>query len=90
MDYVYDRCACIFSSCSSDETHTLYKIETGGKYGYIDSLGIEIIKPQYLLASDFNEGLAVIVVDTLTTKGIGFSQKIQYHINMDILTRTIK
>lgn len=61
-----------FSSCSSDETHTLYKIETGGKYGYIDSLGIEIIKPQYLLASDFNEGLAVIVVDTLITKGIGF------------------
>lgn len=30
----------------------------------IDSLGNEVIKPQYLYASYFNEGIALIIVDT--------------------------
>ena len=42
----------------------LYPIEVEGKYGYIDKNGKEIVKPKYLYASWFNEGLALIITDT--------------------------
>ncbi len=54
----------IFFSCKKTPNN-LYKIEVDGKYGYIDSLGQEIIKPQYLFASRFREGLALVVTDTI-------------------------
>ena len=43
----------------------LYPIYENGKYGYIDSLGNEVIKPQYLYASFFSEGIALVIVDTV-------------------------
>lgn len=56
----------VLYSCIQTPTN-LYPIYKGGKYGYIDSLGNEIIKPQYLYASYFNEGIALIIVDTTCT-----------------------
>lgn len=54
----------LFFSCKKTPIN-LYKIEVDGKYGFIDSLGQEIIKPQYLFASEFREGLALVVTDTI-------------------------
>ena len=56
-------CTLVLCSCSQVPTN-LYPIYKNGKYGYIDSLGNEVIKPQYLYASYFNEGIALIIVDT--------------------------
>ena len=56
-------CTLVLCSCIQTPTN-LYPIYKDGKYGYIDSLGNEIIKPQYLYASYFNEGIALIIVDT--------------------------
>jgi hypothetical protein len=46
------------------KTIKLYRIQKDGVYGYIDSLGTELIKPQYLYATNFRDGLALVVVDT--------------------------
>lgn len=46
-------CTLVLCSCSQVPTN-LYPIYKNGKYGYIDSLGNEVIKPQYLYASYFN------------------------------------
>lgn len=56
----------ISSSCVKQEVQMLelYKIEKDGLFGFIDSLGNEVIKPQYLFTSEFSEGLALVVVDT--------------------------
>lgn len=56
-------CTLVLCSCSQVPTN-LYPIYKNGKYGYIDSLDNEVIKPQYLYASYFNEGIALIIVDT--------------------------
>lgn len=61
--YLFVICICI--SCNQNHSH-LYRINIDDKYGYIDSLGNEIIKPQYLFASSFKDGLALIVVDTIS------------------------
>lgn len=42
----------------------LYPIKVDDKYGYINKNGKEIIKPKYLYASNFNEGLALVITDT--------------------------
>lgn len=56
----------VLYSCSQVPTN-LYPIFQNGKYGFIDSLGNEVIKPQYLYASYFNEGIALVIVDTTCT-----------------------
>lgn len=55
--------AFLFSNCTTDEGH-LYKVFKDGKYGFIDSIGTEIIKPQYIMAIGFSDGLALVVSDT--------------------------
>lgn len=50
-------------SCKKGE-YQLYPIERDNLCGYVDSLGNEIIKPQYLFASQFRNGLAFVVIDT--------------------------
>lgn len=54
-------CTLVLCSCSQVPTN-LYPIYKNGKYGYIDSLGNEVIKPQYLYASYFNEGIALMLI----------------------------
>ena len=54
-----------FFSCQPEKSPYLYVIEEDGKYGYIDSVGAIVIKPQYIFGSNFREGLALVVVDTL-------------------------
>lgn len=43
----------------------LYPIRENGLYGYIDSVGIRIIEPEFLWVSTFHNGLAMAVVDTI-------------------------
>lgn len=42
----------------------LYRIERDQKFGYIDTLGNEVIPPQYILAGDFVRDLAYVITDT--------------------------
>lgn len=66
------------SSCTTNDGY-LYKIFKDGKYGFIDSLGTEIIKPQYIMAVGFNDGLALVVTDTniILPKPFVFKSKIE-------------
>lgn len=41
-----------------------YVINEDGKYGYIDSLGNKVIEPSYFWATQFSDGLALVVSDT--------------------------
>ena len=43
----------------------LYPICENGLYGYMDSVGNTIIEPQFLWASTYSDGRAVVVVDTV-------------------------
>lgn len=54
----------VLSTSCVENIDCLYPIEIEGKYGYIDKNGKEIVKPKYLYASWFNEGLALIITDT--------------------------
>lgn len=56
-----------FSSCDKKESN-LYRINIDGKLGYIDSLGNIKISPKYIYAGNFNEGLAMVVIDTIPFK----------------------
>ena len=47
----------------------LYPIVVDGKYGYINNIGKEVITPQYMYASEFSEGCALVVVDTTWSSG---------------------
>lgn len=47
----------------SDDSHCLYIIKEGGKYGYIDTLGHVQISPVFSWAEDFSEGLAFVRKD---------------------------
>ena len=42
-------------------TH-LYPIPENGKWGYVDESGTIVIKPQFLMASDFHNSLASVAV----------------------------
>lgn len=49
---------------SDDNLYPAYVYENGNrKYGYIDRTGTFIIQPQYLIASDFSEGIALVTED---------------------------
>lgn len=43
-----------------EEEIALFPVIKEGRYGYIDRNGELVVEPQYLLASEFNEGLAVV------------------------------
>lgn len=63
----------ILVSCNMNKRYNgdTYRIQENGLYGYIDSLGQEIIKPQYLYAEYFSEdGVALVVLDTVHTTQI--------------------
>lgn len=54
----------IFAKCgeeipSQPEYKVLFLIRENNKYGYMDSLGKVVIKPQFIEAYDFSEGLAL-------------------------------
>lgn len=49
-------------SCSK-KPKTLFRIDVDGQYGYIDSLGREVIQPQYIMAGHFHNGLAAVKID---------------------------
>ena len=53
------------ASCSHATSTILYPICKEGLFGYIDSSGHEVVKPRYLYASDFKNGMALVVVDTM-------------------------
>lgn len=55
--------AFLTSNCTTNDGY-LYKIFKDGTYGFIDSTGTVIIKPQYIMAIGFSEGLALAVIDT--------------------------
>lgn len=58
----------IFTACNNTSQNCdLYKIEVDGRIGYINKYGEEIISPQYIYATDFKNGLALVVTDTLFT-----------------------
>jgi len=44
------------------ESGNLYPIIQNGKFGFIDSKGRVVIKPQFLFASPFSEGLAAVAI----------------------------
>ncbi len=41
----------------------MYRIQKKGKFGFINSKGIEVIKPKFEQAFDFSEGLAMAVIE---------------------------
>tara|TARA_R110001583_G_scaffold82774_1_gene219304 strand:+ start:39204 stop:39812 length:609 start_codon:yes stop_codon:yes gene_type:complete len=43
-------------------------------YGYIDTYGNEIIKPQYLNASNFSNGYAIIIIIKLLKETVGYNE----------------
>ncbi|MGV8135184.1 MAG: WG repeat-containing protein [Mangrovibacterium sp.] len=45
-------------------------VNVAGKWGYINSKGEEIVKPEYDLACDFNEGAGVIINSGLEVKAV--------------------
>jgi len=55
----------IFLSCDKKKDLPLYSFQENGLYGFIDTIGNKVIEPQYLYVSDFHEGLAVAVIDTV-------------------------
>lgn len=56
----------MMSACEKKaQVSSLYEIEENGLYGYIDSVGNKVIEPQFMYASFFREGLALVVVDTV-------------------------
>lgn len=64
--------ATLLMSCSSGNLR-LYRIQVDGKYGFIDSLGTEIIKPQYRYASSFtSKGYALVISNMQITKDSTF------------------
>ena len=44
------------------ESDSLYPIMQNGKFGFIDSKGRVVIKPQFLIVSPFSEGLAAVAI----------------------------
>lgn len=55
----------IFSCKENCFSGYLYPMQKDGLWGYIDSVGNEIIAPEFLYAGEFHNGLALVVVDTL-------------------------
>ena len=58
----------IFVGCNFERVYNgdTYRIQANGLYGYIDSLGQEIIQPQYLYAEHFSkDGVALVILDTV-------------------------
>ncbi len=43
----------------------MYPVKENGLYGYIDSVGTKIIEPQFLWSSNYRNGLALAVIDTI-------------------------
>ena len=58
----------MLGSCTLNQRYNgdTYKIQRDGLYGFIDSLGRELIQPQYFYAEDFSDnGVALVVLDTV-------------------------
>lgn len=61
-----------FLSCNND--NRLYRIQENGLYGFIDSVGNVVIKPQYRYVGGFSkEGLACVVSNVKITKNENLS-----------------
>lgn len=56
----------------NDKPGKLYCIKQGGKYGYIDARGNVVIKPQFVQAFGFSEGLAAVKVQDGTRLKWGY------------------
>lgn len=67
--YIFILLGLVIQSClmRSNSDEQLYKIEVDAKFGFINEFGEEIIPPSYMYATDFNEGVALVVIDTLFT-----------------------
>ena len=58
----------IITSCTYDaDMGHLYKIEVNERNGFINEFGKEVIPAEYLYATDFEDGIALVVTDTLFT-----------------------
>src|SRR5215467_13059918 len=53
---------------TAQETASLFRVQVGGKFGYIDKTGRVTIPPQFDSASRFSEGLAAVGVGDDTIK----------------------
>ncbi len=78
--YIFILLGLIIQSCSmkSNLDEQLYKIEVDAKFGFINEFGEEVIPPSYMYATDFNEGIALVVIDTLFTNDL---EKFRYKYN---------
>lgn len=78
--YIFILLGLIIQSCSmkSNLDEQLYKIEVDAKFGFINEFGEEVIPPSYMYATDFNEGVALVVIDTLFTNNF---EKCRYKYN---------
>lgn len=65
------------------EDTSLFPICVEGKYGYIDNKGNVTIKPQFLEANYFSEGLALVTVAGTTEEDLAFERKYQGFIKPD-------
>lgn len=58
--------------CSCHNNSKLWRIQDNGLYGFVDSLGNEIIKPQYKYVGNFRAGYACVITDAkLEIKDLG-------------------
>jgi hypothetical protein len=54
------------------QSGTLYPIIQNGRFGFIDSKGRVVIKPQFLVAFAFSEGLAAVAIGKSQRNWVGF------------------
>src|ERR1041385_359923 len=54
---------------TAEAVNTLYPVRVDGKWGYIDNTGQLVIQPQYALADEFSNGLAMVQSGGQTASG---------------------
>ena len=52
------------TSCSTKVSPSYVVFEKDGKYGFIDTLGNVVIKPEFVMLNHYRHGLALAVIDT--------------------------
>lgn len=83
--HLWNKVVCTLGTFTSDDAplyafHLLEKVQSdfwgcfpdGGKFGYIDKTGKEVIAPQFFVAQDFSEGLAAVRVEQTSESKYGY------------------
>lgn len=70
--------ASIYILCSCSQNTRLWRIQEDGLYGFIDSVGNVVIKPQYKYVGEFRSGYACVISDIQLVKKNTLDLKVKY------------